>query len=141
MSEYANEKGIDGRFKTGALEGKTVNIKFYTKNQRGLDISQTPPRPDYFLVMTGEYSSANSSKGTSRPWVISNVYIFNSEKLINTLKEEVKIWVNTSVRKDLWDNAEIYPTPNNKEFQLSDEQKEKIKLFVHVISALSSVTK
>ena len=60
--------------------------------------------------MTGEHSPPKSSKGKERPWVILYVYLFNAKKLIEELKRAgVKMGVATSVRKKLWDEAEIYP--------------------------------
>lgn len=41
----------------------------------------------------------------------------------------VKIGVATSVRRHLWDDAEIYPSPNNGALPLTPEQISMIELF------------
>ena len=58
------------------------------------------------------------------------VYLFNAKKLIEELKRAgVKIGVATSVRKKLWDEAEIYPEQRNKELILTGKQRELLRLF------------
>ena len=48
LEESASAKGIDGRFRSGSMAGKTVNIKWYGKLEYMLDI--TPDfLPDYYL--------------------------------------------------------------------------------------------
>ena len=129
LERSATHKGFDGYFRSGNLAGKTVNIKWYGKNERVLDINENAV-PDYYLVMTGEHSPPESSKGMERPWVILYVYLFNAKKLIEELKRAgVKIGVATSVRKKLWDEAEIYPEQRNKELILTGKQRELLRLF------------
>ena len=62
LEKSATNKGFDGYFRSGKLVGKTVNIKWYGKNERILDINKNAV-PDYYLVMTGEHSLSESSKG------------------------------------------------------------------------------
>lgn len=62
LEKSATRKGFDGYFRSGKLMGKTVNIKWYGKNERILDINKNSI-PDYYLVMTGEHSQPESSKG------------------------------------------------------------------------------
>jgi hypothetical protein len=119
---------VDGHFASGNLAGKTVNIKWYGKWEGILDVSPENS-PDYYLVMSGPKSVSLSSRGVTRPWLISNVFLFDSIKLLQDLKD-VKIGVATSVKKQLWEEAEIYPTQRNGRLILSDEQKNLIKLFV-----------
>jgi len=129
LERSATNKGFDGYFRSGKLVGKTVNIKWYGKNERILDINKNAV-PDYYLVMTGEYSPPESSKGKERPWVISYVYLFNAKKLIEELeKAGVRIGVATSIRKKFWDEAEIYPVQKNKELVLTEKQRELLGLF------------
>ena len=57
LVESANSKGIDGVFNSGNLIGRSVNIKWYTKDQRMLDINPNG-LPDYYLVLTGHEDRA-----------------------------------------------------------------------------------
>ncbi len=99
LEKSAVTRGIDGYFKYGKLKGKSVNIKWYGKNEYILDINKNAI-PDYYLVMTGEVSQPQSSIGKKRPWVISHVYLFNAKELIKELEErDLKIGIATSVRK------------------------------------------
>jgi hypothetical protein len=125
----AVNKGIDGYFSSGILKGKGVNIKWYGKKENLLDI--TPSYlPDYYLVLTGPPAPAVSSRGKTRPWVITNIFLFKAKDLMeNLLSINVKVGIATSVRSFLWDKAEIYPNQNNEEIILSNEQKEALKLF------------
>lgn len=109
LCESANAKGIDGFFSSGNLAGKSVNVKYYGKEEHILDLNSSAI-PDYYLVLTGEKSKAMSSKGQTRPFVISSVFLFDGEELIKQLeKNNVKIGVATSVKSYLWEAARIYP--------------------------------
>ncbi|WP_340701342.1 hypothetical protein [Brevibacillus borstelensis] len=126
LEESATNKGSDGYFTAGELEGSTVDIKLYSKRQNMLDIN---PRalPDYFLVMTGPKTGLTSSRGTTAPLCIESVYLFNARELIPALKS--KIGIATSVPAALWEQAEIYPHQNNNALILTEEQKKLIGLF------------
>ena len=129
LEQSAVEKGIDGRFTQGPLKGQTVNIKFYGKRENLLDIN-IDHLPDYYLVLTGPKSSAVSSRSATRPWLISSVYLFNSQKLMSELKNRgVKIGIATSIISKLWDEAEIYPNQRNSTMPLSEEQVRQLRLF------------
>jgi len=129
LEQSASQKGIDGRFVSGSLATKSVNIKWYGKMDRLLDTSPDS-LPDFYLVMTGPKAAAVSSRGAVRPWIISYVYIFDAVRLNGGLKRQgVKIGIATSVRSYLWEMAEIYPVQRNKQLLLSDEQKNLLALF------------
>jgi hypothetical protein len=65
-----------------------------------------------------------------RPWVIEAVYLFNSRELITELNRSgVKIYEATSIKRALWDAAEIYPTAQNPALALTDEQRRSLALF------------
>lgn len=129
LERSATNKGFDGYFRSGNLAGKSVNIKWYGMNEHILDINKNAV-PDYYLVMTGEHSPPESSRGKERPWVISYVYLFNAKKLIEELKRAgVRIGVATSIRKKFWDKAEIYPEQRSKELILTEKQRELLRLF------------
>jgi len=129
LEESANAKGIDGRFRSGSLAGKTVNIKWYSKLEYMLDI--TPQGlPDYYLVMTGPKGQAVSSRGGIRPWLINYVFLFNAADLVTELNARgVMIGVASSVRKHEWQAAEIYPNKRSMVYRMTDEQMAKILAF------------
>lgn len=129
LHNTAVHKGSDGVFRGGALDGCSLNVKWYPKNEGLLDVNPDHGC-DYYLVLTGPRSPAQSSRGTTRPWVIEAVYLFKAQELIAELKRSgVKIGVATSVKRALWDAAEIYPTPRNLALVLTDEQRSSLALF------------
>ncbi len=121
LEKSASTKNIDGHFTDGNMAGKTVNIKWYGKQERILNISKEEG-PYFYLVMTGPKSVSSSSRGTTRPWLISYVFLFESAKLSQDLKN-VKQGIATSVKKQLWEMAEIYPEPRNSQLILTKEQR------------------
>jgi hypothetical protein len=72
--------GIDGRFRSGPLQGRTVNVKWYLKREGLLDTTESVAL-DYYLVLTGPPSVAASSRGTTRPWCIEAVFLFDARQL------------------------------------------------------------
>ncbi|HYO02790.1 MAG TPA: hypothetical protein VET27_13350 [Mycobacterium sp.] len=69
LENAANAAGYDGRFMTGdALNGRSVNVKAYTKHEAILDINLSAPL-DYYLVFTGRKAAGGSSRGTLRPFL------------------------------------------------------------------------
>jgi len=128
LYESATHKGADGQFRSGPLRGKTVNVKLYVKKEGLLDINHAPA--DYYLVLTGPDSPPISSRGGDRPLVIEQAFIFNMGNLLNELRGRgVKIGVATSIKKNDWERAMIYPHPRNTEYQLSPEQNKLLELF------------
>ena len=129
LNESANVKGIDGLFKSGSLRGKSVNVKLYGKQENILDISPGY-LADYYLVLSGDTGDLLSSRGKTRPLNISQVFLFNMNELMNSLRSSgVKIGVATSVRKSEWEKAMVYPVKNNMELVLSKEQVGLLRLF------------
>jgi hypothetical protein len=51
--------GIDGRFRSGSLQGRTANINWYPKREGLLDTTDSTAL-DYYLVLTGPPSAAAS---------------------------------------------------------------------------------
>ena len=122
-------QGADGHFTGGPLAGRSVNIKKYSLDQGLLDI-RLDALPGFFLVLTGARTPAASSRGTTQPWTIETVYLLEAAPLVAQLRERgVKIGVATSVRRHVWDGAEIYPSPNNGTLRLTPEQVSMIDLF------------
>jgi hypothetical protein len=122
LEESANAKGLDGHFRTGALAGRTVNVKWYSKLEYMLDINPDA-LPDFFLVMTGPKAMEPISKGGIRPWLIDYVFLFNAAELMIELEARgVKIGIATSVRKHDFQDAEIYPNKRSMIYRMTDEQ-------------------
>lgn len=129
LQQSAVAKGIDGCFTKGVLAGRSVNIKWYGKQEGVLDI--TPGSlPDYYLVLTGPKGAAVSSRGKTRPWLIRFVYLFDAPALVNTLSfYNLRIGIAASVRQQLWKEAEIYPLQRNPQLLLSEYQRMLLALF------------
>lgn len=129
LVESAANKAIDGYFCTGPLAGKSVNVKWYPK-QDGLLAIKPDSIPDYFLILSGPITPAASSRGTTRPWVIDHVYLFNAVDLVARLRlRGIKFSEATSIIKSFWEAAEIYPWSNNMEYRISSETQKLLKLF------------
>lgn len=124
LYKSASFKGNDGFFKSGLLKKKTVNIKFYGKQERILDLCLNGVS-DYYLVMIGT-SSINKK---IRPWSIGSIYLFKTDELLEELTGKVKIGIATSVRKKLWEKAMIYPDNVESRIIVTDAMKDLIHLF------------
>ena len=121
--------GIDGRFRSGPLQGQTVNVKWYLKREGLLDTSESAVL-DYYLVLCGPPSAAISSRGTTRPWCIEAVFLFDARQLRSEqITRGVKRGVASSVIKQQWISAEIYPSPANAALAITPQQAEQLKLF------------
>jgi hypothetical protein len=129
LLESASHKAIDGHFQGGQLDGRSVDVKWFTLNDGILDLREDAP-PDFYLVLTGPRTAAGSSRGTTRPWVIEAVYLFEGRPLVEELQRRgVRRGVATSVRQHLWREAEIYPEARNRQFRLTEEQRRLLRLF------------
>ena len=129
LHESATHKGSDGYFTRGPLAGRSVNVKKYSVDE-GILAIRPDALPDFFLVLTGPRIPPASSRGTTQPWTIESVFLFEAAQLMERLRERgVKIDVATSVIRRLWDDAEIYPSPNNRTLQLTPEQRSMIEMF------------
>ena len=129
LLESASHKGIDGHFAAGPLAGKSVNVKWYPKLESLLDI--TPNHlPDYYLVLTGPRTAAESSRGSTRPWTITSAFLFDTRKLMPQLRaRRIKIGIATSVRRQYWDDAEVYPSQSNDALTLTHAQRAMLAMF------------
>jgi hypothetical protein len=131
LESSATRRGIDGRFRSGPLAGRTVNVKFYPKLE-SLDM-RSEYRPDYYLVLAGPRSPACSSRGASRPLCIDGAYLFEADPLIRELTggaRPVKICEATSIRRERWEKARIYPATAESGLPLTQEQANRLHLFV-----------
>lgn len=129
LEASATAKGIDGHFATGPLAGRSVNIKWYAKLESLLDL--TPAHlPDEYLVLTGPRSAAVSSRGTHRPWLIHFVFLLDAHELVNALTARgSKIGIASSIPRQYWDAAEIYPAQRNERLMLTEEQRAMLARF------------
>ena len=125
----ASNKAFDGCFLEGTLKNKTVNIKWYSKKENLIDINPDGI-PDYFLILTGEEIGSNAQGNATRPLVIQSVFLFNGIQLVESLKlRGVKVGVASSVAKEYWDLAVIYPKNINQDLLLGEDQENVLKLF------------
>lgn len=80
--------------------------------------------------MTGPKSGAVSSRGTTRPFTINSVFLFDANELVTKLKtKNIKIGVATSVRAQMWEDGMVYPIQHNSKLAISDGQKGLLELF------------
>lgn len=129
LEESAVTKSLDGRFRTGELAGRSVNVKWYAKKEGLLDIRQDE-LPDYYLVLAGPSATVFHSRGEARPWHIDSVHLFLAKDLVATLREkQVRIGTATSVANKLWDEAELYPRQNCTMLLIKEEARRLLGLF------------
>ena len=130
LAKSANRKGFDGRFTGGPLAGQTVNVKWYSKREGLLDINPASV-PDNYLVLTGPKAEATTSKGQTRPLVITEVFLFDASALVEQFKvQKSRLGVAASVRQHEWKTARVYPkAAPGARLTLTDAQREALKLF------------
>ena len=62
--------------------------------------------------------------------MIESVYLFDVPRLVEALKTRgAKIGVATSVAKQYWEEAEIFPSTNSSQLRLNDEQRTLLEEF------------
>jgi hypothetical protein len=89
-SAMARQKGYDGIFRSGALAGRTVNVKYRTRHSGLLNLgTSTDPddHPDFYLAVEGPRISAGPSAGVHAPLCVDVVYLFESQELLKALAE------------------------------------------------------
>lgn len=129
LSESATTKAIDGYFASGPLEGRSVNIKIYEMLEGILDI-RPDALPDCYLVLTGPRSPALSSRGKSRVFCVRGVYLFRAAEVVQDLTQRGRsVGVAASVRRSLWDAAEVFPRQTCNLLPLTDQQRAMLELF------------
>lgn len=129
LEPSATATAIDGRFRTGPLEGRTVNVKWYLKREGILDMTVSDAL-DFYLVMTGPPAAAALSRGGVRPWRIHHVYLFDARRLLDVQRARgVAVGVASSVPKALWEAAEIFPAGTNGQLVVTAEQRAVLELF------------
>jgi hypothetical protein len=129
LEPSAANRGYDGRFASGPLAGRTVNIKLYGKREGLLDLTENS-NADFYLVMCGPKGAATSSREATRDLVIESIYVFEAQQLVPQLRTRgVKIGVATSVANQYWDAAEVFPRPSNRRLILDAEQRAALAAF------------
>ena len=127
LHEKRNHPGSDGWFHSGPLEGKTVNVKMYSKGEQRIAITDHPPWPDYYLVLRG----AKVPKQHGIPLRIDHVFLYDAAMLIPRLQERgTPLNSTTSLRQPDRDEAQIYPPREGSPLALTDEQVEQLRLFM-----------
>jgi len=122
-------QGLDGHFRAGPLQDRTVNIKWYLQREGLLDTSDSNEL-DFYLVLAGPPGTASSSRGTTRPWCIDAVFLFDARQLrAEQIERGVKQGVASSVIKAQWEAAEIYPTVRCFLLQVTPVQAALLELF------------
>lgn len=131
LNRSASTAATDGTFASGPLAGRSVNVKLYGKNEGLVDLPRDGAvSADYILVLSGPRSGLSSSKGSTRPVVINSVHLFLVEELLRSLRMRgVKIGVATSVAREFWDAAEIYPRNTAQVLVLNETQRRMLALF------------
>jgi uracil DNA glycosylase superfamily protein len=120
---------FDGRFRDGPLQGQTVNIKWYLKQEGLLDMTESAAL-DFYLVLAGPRSAAVSSRSSTRPWRIDAAYLFCAADLLAQQRARgVKTGVASSVPQAQWQAAEIYPVARNPLLPLTPDQISLLQLF------------
>lgn len=129
LQESAATQGFDGRFRSGALQDCTVNIKWYMKRTGLLDTTEFSGL-DYYLVLTGPSAPAGSSRGISRPWCIQAVFLFEARQVrAGQAARRVRSGVASSVIRQYWDAAEIYPQARSPLLTATAEQVQMLRMF------------
>ena len=108
------------------LRGRSVNVKAYRHTAAGIDIS---PHPRDHLVLCG---SAKATRTMShRPWRITDVYLFESQRLLAALTGRgVRVGVATSLRAADWAAARLFPESGpNPPVTLTAQQRAALALF------------
>jgi len=130
LERSAATAAVDGRFTTGELRGRTVNVKWYLKREGVLDVTDSDAL-DYYLVLTGPAAPATHSRWSIRPWCIGSVYLFDGRRLLGDLRARaVKVGVASSVRAQQSADAEIYPRQRNRTLTVQPEQVALLQKFV-----------
>lgn len=125
----ANNKGVDGRFRSGELAGKSVDVKTYAKREGIIDL-RLVDLPDYYLILSSPRTSASSSRGQDRPWLIEGIHLFEARTLVDALvAKRLKVGVAASVAGALWNASEVYPTNVSHLPVLTDLQRSWLETF------------
>ena len=122
-------KAIDGRFTSGPLAGRSVNVKWYGKREGLLDMTEDAAL-DYYLVLAGPKSSATTSRGFTRPLCIETVHLFDAHALLAyQLARGAKVGIAASVPGSAWEQAEVYPSATNPLLAVQPDARLVLEMF------------
>jgi hypothetical protein len=128
LAPSAANRGVDGWFRSGPLIGRSVNIKWYPKRENLLNL--IIEGPEFYLILAGPRAPAVSSRGTFRPLVIQEVFLFDAIDLLATLSSRGRtIGIATSTRARDWESARIFPTSDHSRLGLTSDQVAALELF------------
>jgi hypothetical protein len=129
LEPSAAAAAIDGRFRSGPLQGRTVNITWNPKREGVLDTSESD-QLDYYLVLAGPPSAAASSRGATRPRGIEAVFLSDARQLrAGQIQRGARRGIASSVLQRQWAAAEIYPATANPLFTVTPGQAAILTLF------------
>jgi hypothetical protein len=129
LEESAAAQGLDGRFRSGSLRNRTVNVKWYMKRTGLLDTTGFPGL-DYYLILAGPPSPPRSSRGLFRPWCIQGVFLLDARQVwADQADRGVRQGTASSVLRETWDTAEIYPQARSTLLKATPAQVQMLRLF------------
>jgi hypothetical protein len=122
-------EAFDGRFASGPLATRTVNIEWIGKRDEDLDLTSSRP-VDFHLVFTGPKALALTTKGIARPLRINGCYLFDARgREARPDARGATPGAGSSVLAQEWDAAEIFPRPNNPLLPIGPETHGVLGLF------------
>jgi len=133
LEDSANAAAVDGRFRSGSLQGSAINVKWYLKRDGLLDLTDAA-EPRYYLVLTCPAAPAASSRGTVRPWCVEAVHLFDAQRLLADLRAAgVLIGTATSVRAHHWAAAEVWPAARCADLAVNEQQIRQLQRFAPLV--------
>lgn len=132
LHDAANIKATDGIFRTGALAGKSVNVKYRAAQNRLLNLEEVLDpslHAHFYLAVQGPKSPSKRSAGRELPFLIDSMYLFESTVLIPRITKPGQEHLGRFVPTALWQEAMVYPEQINQALILTDEQKAALTLF------------
>jgi hypothetical protein len=129
LEPAGSARALDGRFTSGALANKTVNIQWISERNGHLD-STASGQPDFCLVFTGPKALALTREGVVRALRIDACYLFDARLL---RARQVASGANggkaSSVLAAEWEAAEIFPRHHNPLLRVDSEAARLLGLF------------
>jgi hypothetical protein len=121
-------EAFDGRFASGPLATRTVNIEWISK--RNGELGPTSSRAiDFHLVFTGPKALALTVKGLARPVRINACYLFDARELESRQAAQGPASGAASLLAEEWDAAEIFPDRNSPLLTVGPEAHGLLALF------------
>ncbi len=124
------------RFRSGPFKDRSVQVQYASRNNGTLAMVKSDhpaDHPDVYLVITGQRSDVTPVVDTVTPWVVTNVYLFRTEWIIDRLiSHGIEIGTATHVPKHLWEQAAVYPKANPSLYPISSRQRSALELFAPV---------